>query len=86
MPRSGTNFLVNLGKACSMGIDKCLCCCTGNLGRTDLLSVGEAGAEWGLEGGKGFRTMTGKVLLGDVEGVANGVLERDGGLRELSPL
>ena len=30
--------------------------------------------------------MTGKVLLGDVEGVANGVLERDGGLRELSPL
>ena len=86
MPRSGTNFLVSFGKACSMGMDKFLFCSTGNLGKTDLLSVGEVGAEWGLGGGKGkgFRTMTG--MLGDVEGVANGVFETDGGLREFSPL
>ena len=69
-----------------MGMDRFLCCSTGNLGRTDLLSVGEEGAECGLEGGKGFRTITGKDLIGDVEGVAKGVLEVDGGLRELSPL
>ena len=78
MPRSGTNFLVSFGKACSMGMDKFLFCSTGYLGRTDLLRVGEEGAECGLEGGKGFRTITGKDLLGDVEGVAKGVLEVEG--------
>ena len=58
-----------------MGMDKFLFCSTGNLGRTDLLSVGEEGAAIGLKGGKGFRTITGEDLLGDVEGVAKGVLE-----------
>ena len=70
-----------------MGIERFLCCWTGNLGKTDLLSVGEAGAEWGLEGGKGLRTITGKVLLvGDVEGVAKGVLEREGYWEASPPL
>ena len=69
-----------------MGMDKFLLCSIGYLGRTDLLSVGEEGAECGLEGGNGFRKITGKDLLGDVEGVAKGVFEIDGGLRELSPL
>ena len=62
-----------------MGMERFLCCWTGNLGKTDLLSVGEVGAEWGLEGGKGLRTITGSVLLvGEVECVAKGVLEREG--------
>ena len=61
-----------------MGMDKFLFCSTGNLGRTDLLSVGEEGAECGLEGRKGFRTINGKDLLGDVEGVAKGVLKWKG--------
>ena len=78
MPRTGQNFLVSLGKACSIGTDSCLCCSIGNLGRKFRLRVGEAGAEWGLEGGKGFKTITGKVLLGEVKGVTRGVWDREG--------
>ena len=59
------------------------------MGTTDLLRVGEDGAEWDLDGGNGFkdalfRTLRG-FLEGDVVGVTKGVLEVGGG-RKSSPL
>ena len=59
------------------------------MGTTDLLRVGEDGAEWDLDGGNGFkdalfRTLRG-FLEGDVVGVTKGVLEV-GGRRKSSPL
>ena len=53
-------------------MDKFLCCAGGYLVNTDLLRVGEEGAEWGLDGGKGLRTMTGRFLVGDVDGATIG--------------
>ena len=80
---AGTNFLVSFGKACSKGIDRVLCCCIGKIGTIDLLRVGEDGAEWGLEGGNGFKDVLLKTLrgflVGDVVGVTKGVLEVGGG-------
>ena len=57
------------------------------MAKTVLLRVGEEGAEWGLDGGKGCRTMIGKVFVGDVDGVTKGVSDKGGGFgsRKLSP-
>ena len=74
--------------ALEIGIDKSLGCSGGYLAKTVLLSVGELGAEWGLDGGKELRRITGRVLVGDVDGVTKGVSDRGGGIgsRKVSPL
>lgn len=63
MPRNGEWRLIEVGTVCWIGTESCLSR-IGNLGRTDLLKVGEEGAVCGREGGKGLSTITGRVLLG----------------------
>lgn len=41
------------------------------MGRIDLLRVGDVGAECALEGGKGFRAMTERALLGELTGIGD---------------
>ena len=59
MPRNGEWRLIEVDTVCWIGTESCLSR-IGNLGRTDLLKVGEEGAVCGREGGKGLSTICDK--------------------------